>query len=31
LRVRDGTLVLGLDVSHAPMVDGIRGHRYEKP
>lgn len=23
--------VLGLGVSHVPMVEGIRGHRYEKP
>ena len=23
--------ILGLGVSHVPMVEGIRGHRYEKP
>ena len=23
--------LLGLGVSHAPMVEGLRGHRYEKP
>ncbi|MBW8270094.1 TIGR03620 family F420-dependent LLM class oxidoreductase [Caldovatus aquaticus] len=26
-----GRFVLGLGVSHAPMVEGLRGHRYEKP
>jgi probable F420-dependent oxidoreductase len=26
-----GRLVLGLGVSHAPMVSGIRGHEYGKP
>src|SRR5690348_6678904 len=23
--------ILGLGVSHVPMVEGVRGHRYEKP
>src|SRR5260370_12669158 len=23
--------VLGLGVSHIPMVEGLRGHRYDKP
>src|SRR5438067_6294379 len=23
--------VLGIGVSHAPMVEGVRGHRYDKP
>ena len=23
--------ILGLGVSHIPMVEGVRGHRYEKP
>ncbi len=23
--------ILGLGVSHVPMVEGIRGHKYEKP
>jgi probable F420-dependent oxidoreductase len=27
----DGRFLLGLGVSHAPMVEGVRGHRYEKP
>jgi probable F420-dependent oxidoreductase len=27
----DGRFVLGLGVSHAPMVTGIRGHEYGKP
>jgi probable F420-dependent oxidoreductase len=26
-----GRFVLGLGVSHTPMVEGLRGHRYEKP
>src|ERR1700761_2372383 len=26
-----GRLVLGLGVSHIPMVEGLRGHRYDKP
>ncbi|MBX9699571.1 MAG: TIGR03620 family F420-dependent LLM class oxidoreductase [Acetobacteraceae bacterium] len=26
-----GRFVLGLGVSHVPMVEGIRGHTYEKP
>jgi probable F420-dependent oxidoreductase len=27
----DDRFILGLGVSHLPMVEGIRGHRYEKP
>src|SRR5262245_16911925 len=27
----DNRFILGLGVSHVPMVEGIRGHRYEKP
>lgn len=27
----DGRFTLGLGVSHAPMVQGLRGHAYEKP
>lgn len=27
----DGRFLLGLGVSHQPMVDGLRGHRYERP
>jgi len=27
----DGRFVLGLGVSHIPMVEGLRGHRYDKP
>jgi probable F420-dependent oxidoreductase len=27
----DGRFVLGLGVSHAPLVEGVRGHRYESP
>lgn len=26
-----GRFVLGLGVSHIPMVEGVRGHRYDKP
>ena len=26
-----GRFLLGLGVSHAPLVEGVRGHRYEKP
>jgi alkanesulfonate monooxygenase SsuD/methylene tetrahydromethanopterin reductase-like flavin-dependent oxidoreductase (luciferase family) len=26
-----GRFALGLGVSHIPMVEGLRGHRYEKP
>jgi probable F420-dependent oxidoreductase len=26
-----GRFLLGLGVSHAPLVEGLRGHRYEKP
>ena len=26
-----GRFLLGLGVSHAPMVQGLRGHRYERP
>ena len=26
-----GRFILGLGVSHAPMVEGIRGHTYQKP
>ncbi|MCW5746682.1 MAG: TIGR03620 family F420-dependent LLM class oxidoreductase [Alphaproteobacteria bacterium] len=27
----DNRFILGLGVSHIPMVEGVRGHRYEKP
>lgn len=27
----DGRFILGLGVSHIPMVEGLRGHRYDKP
>ena len=27
----DDRFILGLGVSHAPMVEGVRGHLYEKP
>jgi probable F420-dependent oxidoreductase len=27
----DGRFILGLGVSHVPMVEGLRGHVYEKP
>jgi probable F420-dependent oxidoreductase len=26
-----GRFLLGIGVSHAPLVEGVRGHRYEKP
>src|SRR4029077_305493 len=26
-----GRFLLGLGVSHAPLVEGMRGHRYDKP
>src|SRR5688572_6130116 len=26
-----GRFVLGLGVSHQPMVEGVRGHTYDKP
>src|SRR5438046_1883746 len=26
-----GRFLLGMGVSHAPMVEGMRGHRYERP
>src|SRR3954468_5617982 len=26
-----GRFILGLGVSHIPMVEGLRGHRYDKP
>jgi probable F420-dependent oxidoreductase len=26
-----GRFILGLGVSHVPMVEGLRGHRYDKP
>jgi probable F420-dependent oxidoreductase len=26
-----GRFLLGLGVSHSPLVEGVRGHRYEKP
>jgi probable F420-dependent oxidoreductase len=26
-----GRFLLGIGVSHAPLVDGVRGHRYERP
>ena len=26
-----GRFVLGLGVSHSPLVEGVRGHKYEKP
>lgn len=29
--LRGGRFVLGLGVSHIPLVEGLRGHRYEKP
>jgi probable F420-dependent oxidoreductase len=29
--LNDGRFTLGLGVSHAPMVQGMRGHVYEKP
>ncbi|HJQ59156.1 MAG TPA: TIGR03620 family F420-dependent LLM class oxidoreductase [Vineibacter sp.] len=27
----DNRFILGLGVSHIPMVEGVRGHRYDKP
>lgn len=30
-QLHGGRFVLGLGVSHVPMVEGIRGHTYEKP
>ena len=27
----DDRFILGLGVSHIPMVEGLRGHRYDKP
>jgi probable F420-dependent oxidoreductase len=27
----EGRFILGLGVSHIPMVEGVRGHRYDKP
>src|SRR5262245_56940179 len=30
-RLYDNRFILGLGVSHVPMVEGVRGHRYEKP
>ena len=29
--LRGGRFVLGLGVSHIPLVEGLRGHRYDKP
>ncbi len=29
--ISNGRLVLGLGVSHAPLVSGVRGHEYTKP
>ena len=29
--LRGGRFALGLGVSHIPMVEGLRGHRYDKP
>src|ERR1044072_442613 len=26
-----GRFILGIGVSHIPMVEGLRGHRYDKP
>src|SRR4029450_3252712 len=26
-----GRFLLGIGVSHAPLVEGMRGHRYDKP
>ena len=26
-----GRFILGLGVSHIPTIEGVRGHRYEKP
>src|SRR5580704_11371676 len=30
-KLYDDRFILGLGVSHAPMVEGLRGHVYEKP
>jgi probable F420-dependent oxidoreductase len=30
-RLYDGRFILGLGVSHIPLVDGARGHSYKKP
>jgi len=30
-RLYDNRFILGLGVSHIPMVEGLRGHRYDKP
>ncbi len=29
--LHDNRFILGLGVSHIPMVEGLRGHRYDKP
>ena len=29
--LQGGRFILGLGVSHIPMVEGLRGHRYDKP
>jgi probable F420-dependent oxidoreductase len=29
--IHGGRFILGLGVSHIPMVEGLRGHRYDKP
>jgi probable F420-dependent oxidoreductase len=31
IEVSDNRFLLGLGVSHAPIVEGLRGHRYHKP
>jgi len=30
-KLHDNRFILGLGVSHIPMVEGLRGHRYDKP
>ncbi|NOG72545.1 TIGR03620 family F420-dependent LLM class oxidoreductase [Roseicella sp. DB1501] len=30
-RLHEGRFALGLGVSHVPLVEGVRGHRYDKP
>ena len=30
-KLYDNRFILGLGVSHIPMVEGLRGHRYDKP
>ncbi|RAI58703.1 TIGR03620 family F420-dependent LLM class oxidoreductase [Roseicella frigidaeris] len=30
-RLHGGRFALGLGVSHVPLVEGVRGHRYDKP